>query len=90
MTISTRNQLLEEHDISAFSTYEREVGKLEKDDRFLLVHPTSRRQAFDDFLAEKAQGEVQEGFQILFYYTLSIFSIKIRFTKSELTEITSG
>jgi len=31
------NQLLDEHNISAFSTFERELQKLEKDDRFLLV-----------------------------------------------------
>ena len=49
------NELLAEHNISAFSTFEREIGKLEKDERFLLVHRDTRRQAFDDFLAEKAQ-----------------------------------
>lgn len=31
------NELLDEHNISAFSTFERELSKLEKDDRFLLV-----------------------------------------------------
>ena len=31
------NALLSEHNISAFSTFERELSKLEKDDRFLLV-----------------------------------------------------
>merc|ERR1711962_1489069 len=53
------NELLSEHNISAFSTFERETPKLEKDERFLLLHPQSRRQAFDDFLAEKAQAEVK-------------------------------
>lgn len=53
------NALLAEHNISAFSTFERETPKLEKDERFLLLHPQSRRQAFDDFLAEKAQDEVK-------------------------------
>ena len=31
------NELLAEHNISAFSTFERESPKLEKDERFLLV-----------------------------------------------------
>ena len=31
------NALLAEHNISAFSTFERETPKLEKDERFLLV-----------------------------------------------------
>ena len=31
------NALLAEHNISAFSTFERESPKLEKDERFLLV-----------------------------------------------------
>ena len=31
------NQLLQEHNISAFSTFEREQPKLEKDERWLLV-----------------------------------------------------
>lgn len=51
--------LLRENNISAFSTYEREERKLEKDDRFLLLLSTARRQAFDDFLADKAQLEVK-------------------------------
>lgn len=53
------NNLLEELQISAFSTFEREVQLLEKDERFRLLHPQSRRQAFDDFLAEKSQAEIE-------------------------------
>merc|ERR1712062_219464 len=59
MRMEKFNELLAEHNISAFSTFERESQKLEKDERFLLLHQQSRRQAFDDFLAEKAQGEVK-------------------------------
>ena len=40
--------LLRENNISAFSTYEREERKLEKDDRFLLVRLRTFVKSFND------------------------------------------
>merc|ERR1711881_724700 len=52
--------LLEEKQISAFSTWEKELHKIVFDPRYLLLASKDRKQAFDQYIRERADLERKE------------------------------
>lgn len=46
--------------VSAFSTWEKELPKFVFDDRFHLLLPKDRKVAFDEFIATRAEQEMKE------------------------------
>ncbi|KAK0394612.1 hypothetical protein QR680_000834 [Steinernema hermaphroditum] len=58
--LRTFKQLLEEKEISAGSTFEKELSKIVFDKRYLLLSATERRAAFESFVKEKAEHERTE------------------------------
>merc|ERR1719445_2813907 len=53
-------QLLEDKQISAFSTWEKELHKIVFDPRYLLLTSKERKQVFDKFTRERADEEKKE------------------------------
>jgi transcription elongation regulator 1 len=52
--------LLSEKQISAFSTWEKELHKIVFDPRYLLLTAKERKQAFDKYVRERAEEERRE------------------------------
>lgn len=46
--------------VSAFSTWEKELPKFVFDPRYLLLTPKERREVFDEFVREHAEEEMRE------------------------------
>lgn len=58
--MSQFRQLLEDKQISAFSTWEKELHKIVFDPRYLLLTSKERKQVFDKFTRERADEEKKE------------------------------
>lgn len=52
--------LLAEKEISAFSTWEKELHKIVFDPRYLLLTSKERKQVFDKYVRERAEEERRE------------------------------
>ena len=46
--------------VSAFSTWDKELPKFVFDPRYLLLNPKERREVFDEFVREHAEEEMRE------------------------------
>merc|ERR1712099_136470 len=53
-------ELLEDKQISAFSTWEKELHKIVFDPRYLLLTSKERKQVFDKYVRERAEEERKE------------------------------
>jgi transcription elongation regulator 1 len=53
-------EMLEEKQVSAFSTWEKELHKIVFDSRYLLLTSKERKAAFDDYVKERALEERRE------------------------------
>jgi len=53
-------KLLEEKEISAFSTWEKELHKIVFDQRYLLLTSKERKAVFDDYVRDRAEQEREE------------------------------
>ncbi|GAV01313.1 hypothetical protein RvY_12047 [Ramazzottius varieornatus] len=53
-------ELLAERDVSAFSTWEKELHKIVFDSRYLLLTSKDRRDVFDEYTRERAEQEREE------------------------------
>merc|ERR1712083_574145 len=58
--MSRFQELLEEKQISAFSTWEKELHKIVFDPRYLLLTSKERKQVFDKYVRERAEEERKE------------------------------
>merc|ERR1719211_144277 len=58
--MSRFRELLEEKQISAFSTWEKELHKIVFDPRYLLLTSKERKQVFDKYVRERAEEERKE------------------------------
>ncbi|KAJ0169735.1 hypothetical protein K1T71_014341 [Dendrolimus kikuchii] len=52
--------MLHEKDVSAFSTWEKELHKIVFDPRYLMLNTKDRRQVFDQYVRERAEEERKE------------------------------
>uniref|UniRef100_A0A2A4K6J8 Transcription elongation regulator 1 n=1 Tax=Heliothis virescens TaxID=7102 RepID=A0A2A4K6J8_HELVI len=52
--------MLQEKDVSAFSTWEKELHKIVFDPRYLMLNSKERRQVFDQYVRERAEEERKE------------------------------
>ncbi|XP_026746675.1 transcription elongation regulator 1 isoform X1 [Trichoplusia ni] len=52
--------MLHEKDVSAFSTWEKELHKIVFDPRYLMLNSKERRQVFDQYVRERAEEERKE------------------------------
>ena len=57
MYVSLFPELLQ---VSAFSTWDKELPKFVFDPRYLLLNPKERREVFDEFVREHAEEEMRE------------------------------
>ncbi|XP_059044967.1 transcription elongation regulator 1 [Achroia grisella] len=53
-------QMLHEKDVSAFSTWEKELHKIVFDARYLMLNSKERRQVFDQYVRDRAEEERKE------------------------------
>ncbi|OQV13281.1 Transcription elongation regulator 1 [Hypsibius exemplaris] len=58
--IAKFKELLDEKDVSAYSTWEKELHKIVFDSRYLLLTSKDRKDVFDEFTKEKAEREKVE------------------------------
>ncbi|KAJ8704155.1 hypothetical protein PYW07_013449 [Mythimna separata] len=52
--------MLQEKDVSAFSTWEKELHKIVFDPRYLMLNSKERRQVFDQYVRDRAEEERKE------------------------------
>ncbi|XP_022835096.1 transcription elongation regulator 1 isoform X1 [Spodoptera litura] len=53
-------RMLQEKDVSAFSTWEKELHKIVFDPRYLMLNSKERRQVFDQYVRDRAEEERKE------------------------------
>lgn len=58
--IKSFKEMLAEKDVSAFSTWEKELHKIVFDPRYLLLTSKERKQVFEKYVKERAEDERRE------------------------------
>jgi transcription elongation regulator 1 len=58
--ITTFKEMLRENEVSAFSTFEKELRKIVQDPRYLLLLSKERKQVFEMYVRERAEEERRE------------------------------
>ena len=58
--VKSFKEMLKEKDVSAFSTWEKELHKIVFDPRYLLLTSRERKQVFEKYVKERAEEERRE------------------------------
>jgi len=60
MRVTQFKEMLREKDVSAFSTWEKELHKIVFDPRYLLLTSKERKQVFEKYVKDRAEEERKE------------------------------